>query len=144
MYALLNMKFHLQFIKIYWEFLSVFLIIIWFDIHIKLFSNDLLVNIEDIITRHLKMTRRIIRSWYPKIWILAIFKWVKQLRNCDKYLQDLTQKVDGWLYFKFWLVAFNDSRNSRNIKPLSTNSMGRWNHWYVSVYRKKIRLHFCK
>ena len=89
-------------IHIYLMFRSIFFIILrWLDVKIKFFSDNLFVDLKDIFTCTLEVAGSIVRRSHPEVILGTILCWVNLRTHRDEHLEDISEKINSWLYFLF-------------------------------------------
>jgi hypothetical protein len=111
----------------------VFLILIWFDVKIQFFTNDLLINIENFFRSFFEMTGSIIGFGNPQVGIGSINQWLIAIRDRYEHFEDLSKKTNWNLDFFLWSVCFDLGGDNGNIDSLGTNQMTVRDHRNVGV-----------
>ena len=112
----------------------LFVILWWFDIEVKLFSGELLVDVQNVLTSLLEVTRWVVGACDPKTCVLSVIQWFVENRLTYKNFKDRAQKLDSWLYLSHWVFRLDRGRDGHNVDPLSADQVTVRNHRNVDIY----------
>ena len=114
-------------------FSVVFLILIWLNVKIQFFTNNLLINIKNFFTGFFEVTGGIIRFGNPQVGVSSISLWFIAIRDRNEHFEDVSKKTDSGLDFFLWLVSFNLGGDNCDVNSLSAYQVTVRDHGNVGV-----------
>ena len=114
-------------------FSVVFLILIWLNVKIQFFTNNLLINIKNFFTGFFEVTGGIIRFGNPQVGVSSISLWFIAIRDRNEHFEDVSKKTDSGLDFFLWLVCFNLGGDNCNVNSLSAYQVTVGDHGNVGI-----------